>query len=147
MSLSEFTEVPFLCQVCYLSDKYYMLELRKCELPPRGRVCFSVPYAFMCKADDFQLQVSRAFHLLSRFWLATIRNYESISTILSPVPWEVMIAASWIFGRDFSSKSAFYLRIVLSGFWGFDPGLGLSDSEAIQSMGRKMMPSLLCRGV
>ena len=129
MPLSEFTDVPFLCRVCYLSDKYYMLELRKCELPPRGRVCFSVPYAFMCKADDFQLQVSRAFHLLSRFWLMTIRNFQSHKN-LSPVPWEVMIAASWIFGRDFSSKSTFYLRLVLSGFWGFDPGLGLSDSEA-----------------
>ena len=146
MPLRDFTDVPWLCRVCYLSDDYYLLELRKSVLPKRGCFKFDVPYPFICEAVDFQRRVALAFRVLSKFWLLTIRNFQA-HTILSPVPREIMIAASWVFGRDFSTQGAFYLRLVLSGFWGFNPARDMTDREVLQSMGKKMMPSLLCRGV
>ena len=142
MSLRDFTAVPWLCRVCYLSEDYYLLELRDSTLPEWRCCTFHKPYPFVCEAVDFRWRVTLAFRLLSRFWLTTIRNFQAHS-LLAPVSREIMIAASWVFGRDFSSKGAFYLRLVLTGFWGFEPARETTDREALRSMGLKMMPSLL----
>ena len=103
-------------------------------------------YPSVMKADAFRQRVSLAFQLLSQFWLFHLRSFQ-VHDLLAPVPREVMIAASWIFGRDFSSKGAFYLRLALTGLWGFNPKKGVTDAEFLHSMGRKMMPSLLCRSI
>ena len=138
MSREDFADTPWLCRGRHLHDKYYLLELRNSDLPRPGRVSFTRPYPFLIEADEFQWRVSLAFRLVSRFWIFHLRNFQA-HHLLAPVPREVMIVVSWIFGRDFSDQGAFYLRLALSGLWSFNPDKTMSEPEFLLYMGKKMI--------